>query len=329
MSKSTISKKILFWYDNNKRILPWRKSTSREQKLYFTLVSEFMLQQTQVSTVIPYFKRFVQKIPNFKKLSKTNDQTLMKLWEGLGYYSRARNLKKSAIMIINKFGGILPSNFEDLKSLPGVGDYTSTAVMAIAFNEKFIPLDGNIERILKRVLFLRSDKDISKENMKISKNFFGSSERASDYAQAIMELGALVCRPVSPLCGKCPISINCISYKRKDFSLIKKTKKNKIKYFEVNIYMNENKLLLVRNNKFNFLKNLLIFPMNEIDKSKFNSSPKVKTKIKISNIDMNIVINKNKIKSTNKGIILNRNNIASEVIPSFTKKLFRVASSNV
>ena len=288
-----------------------------------------MLQQTQVSTVIPYFKRFVQKIPNFKKLSKANDQTLMKLWEGLGYYSRARNLKKSAIMINGKFGGILPSNFEDLKSLPGVGDYTSTAIMAIAFNQKFIPLDGNVERILKRALYLRNEKDISKENMQISKNFFGLSERASDYAQAIMELGALVCRPSSPLCEKCPISINCISYKRKDFSLIKKTKKNKIKYFEVNIYMNENKMLLVRNNKFNFLKNLLIFPMNEIDKSKFNSSPKVKTKIKISNIDMNIVINKNKIKSTNKGLILNRKKIVSEVIPSFTKKLFRVASSNV
>ena len=329
MSKSIISKKILFWYDNNKRILPWRKNNSKEQKLYFTLVSEFMLQQTQVSTVIPYFKRFVQKIPNFKKLSKANDQTLMKLWEGLGYYSRARNLKKSAIMINGKFGGTLPSNIEDLKSLPGVGDYTSTAVMAIAFNQKFIPLDGNVERILKRVLFLRSDGDISKENMQISKNFFGLSERASDYAQAIMELGALVCRPTSPLCEKCPISINCISYKRKDFSLIKKTKKNKIKYFEANIYMNENKMLLVRNNKFNFLKNLLIFPMNEIDKSKFNSSPKVKTKIKISNIDMNIVINKNKIKSTNKGVILNRKKIVSEVIPSFTKKLFRVASSNV
>ena len=329
MNKSTISKKILFWYDNNKRILPWRKNTSKEQKLYFTLLSEFMLQQTQVSTVIPYFKRFVQKIPNFKKLSKTNDQTLMKLWEGLGYYSRARNLKKSAIMIVSKFGGILPSNFEDLKSLPGVGDYTSTAIMAIAFNQKFIPLDGNVERILKRVLYLRNEKDISKENMQISKNFFGSSERASDYAQAIMELGALVCRPTSPLCDKCPIRINCISYKRKDFSLIKKTKKNKIKYFEANIYMNENKMLLVRNNKFNFLKNLLIFPMNEIDKSKFNSSPKVKTKIKISNIDMNIVINKNKIKSTNKGLILNRKKIVSEVIPSFTKKLFRVASSNV
>ena len=328
MSKSTISKKILFWYDNNKRTLPWRKNTSKEQKLYFTLVSEFMLQQTQVSTVIPYFKRFVQKIPNFKKLSKANDQTLMKLWEGLGYYSRARNLKKSAIMINDKFGGILPSNFEDLKSLPGIGDYTSTAIMAIAFNQKFIPLDGNVERILKRVLYLRNEKDISKENMQISKNFFGLSERASDYAQAIMELGALVCRPISPLCEKCPISVNCISYKRKDFSLIKKIKRNKTKYFEANIYMNENKMLLVRNNKFNFLKNLLIFPMNEIDKSKFSSSSKAKTKIKISNIDMNIVINKNKIKSTNKGVILNPKNIASEVIPSFTKKLFRVALNN-
>ena len=288
-----------------------------------------MLQQTQVATVIPYFKRFVLKIPNFKKLSKINDQTLMKLWEGLGYYSRARNLKKSATMIFDKFGGILPSNFKDLKSLPGVGDYTSTAIMAIAFNQKFIPLDGNVERILKRVLFLRSDKDISKENMQISKKFFGLSERASDYAQAIMELGALVCRPSSPLCEKCPISISCTSYKRNDFSLIKKKKKNKTKYFEANIYMNEDKMLLIRNNKFNFLKNLLIFPMNEIDKSKFNSSPKVKTKIKISNIDMNIVINKNKIKPINKGVILNRKNIASEVIPSFTKKLFRVASSNV
>ena len=282
-----------------------------------------MLQQTQVSTVIPYFKRFVQKIPNFKKLSKANDQTLMKLWEGLGYYSRARNLKKSAIMINGKFGGTLPSNIEDLKSLPGVGDYTSTAIMAIAFNQKFIPLDGNVERILKRVLYLRSDKDISKENMQISKNFFGLSERASDYAQAIMELGALVCRPVSPLCGKCPISTNCISYKRKDFSLIKKTKKNKIKYFEVNIYMNENKMLLVRNNKFNFLKNLLIFPMHEVKKEKFQSFVGQRLNIKMSNMDMKIILNKNNLNKKIKGdFMLDKNNINKIILPSFTKKIF-------
>ena len=329
MKNNIIPKKILEWYDNNKRILPWRKNNSRQQKFYYTLVSEFMLQQTQVSTVIPYFEKFVQKIPNLKKLSEINDQLLMKLWEGLGYYSRARNLKKSSIIIIDRFKGILPSNFNDLKSLPGVGDYTSTAIMAISFNQKFIPLDGNVERVLKRVLFLRSKEDISKKNMQISKNFFGLSERASDYAQAIMELGALVCKPTSPLCEACPINRNCISYKRKDFSLIKRIKKTKTKYFEANIYINENKMLLIKNDKFKFLKNLLIFPMNEIDKAKFNSSPKTKTKIKISNIDMNIVINKNKIKTTNKGVILNRRNIGREAIPSFTKKLFRVALSNV
>ena len=144
-----------------------------------------------------------------------------------------------------------------------------------------------------------------------------------------MELGALVCKPTSPLCEACPINRNCISYKRKDFSLIKRIKKTKTKYFEANIYINENKMLLIKNDKFKFLKNLLIFPMNEIDKAKFNSSPKTKTKIKISNIDMNIVINKNKIKTTNKGVILNRRNIGREAIPSFTKKLFRVALSNV
>ena len=235
MTSQNIPNKILNWYDNNKRDLPWRKKVSRTQKEYFTLVSEFMLQQTQVKTVIPYFENFISKIPDLKSLSRVRDAKLMKCWEGLGYYSRAINLKKSAKKITNEFRGRLPKNEEDLKSLPGIGDYTSKAIMAIAFNKKIIPLDGNVERILKRVLFLRCDKDISKENMQISKNFFGLSERASDYAQAIMELGALVCRPTSPLCEMCPINRNCIAYKRKDFTLIKKMKKSKIKYFEANI----------------------------------------------------------------------------------------------
>ena len=329
MNNLILTKKILNWYDNNKRTLPWRKKCSQKQREYFTLVSEFMLQQTQVSTVIPYFNNFIKKIPNLNSLAKINEKQLLKYWEGLGYYSRVKNLKKTAKIVVSKYKTKLPNTLDELKKLPGIGEYTASAILAIAFNKPYIPLDGNIERVIKRLLNLKSEIEIRKENLIKKKKILGTSNRPGDYAQAIMELGALVCRPTSPLCDKCPIRINCISYKRKDFSLIKKTKKNKIKYFEANIYMNENKMLLVRNNKFNFLKNLLIFPMNEIDKSKFNSSPKVKTKIKISNIDMNIVINKNKIKSTNKGVILNRKNIASEVIPSFTKKLFRVASSNV
>ena len=134
-----ITKKILYWYDNNKRSLPWRNKCSTKQKEYFTLVSEFMLQQTQVKTVIPYFKNFLKNIPNIEILAKINENKLIKYWQGLGYYSRARNLKKSAKMIIDNYNGRLPNNFEELKKLPGVGDYTASAIVAIVFKEKIIP----------------------------------------------------------------------------------------------------------------------------------------------------------------------------------------------
>ena len=224
MNNQTISKEILDWYDNNKRILPWRKHLTKKQKHYFTLVSEIMLQQTQVKTVIPYFNNFIKKIPNLKKLAKVNDQKLMRCWEGLGYYSRARSLKKTAQKIIKDFNGNLPQKIDELKSLPGIGDYTSTAIMAIAFNKQFIPLDGNVERILKRVFYLKSENEISKENLQIKKSFFGKSNRSSDYAQAIMEIGALICKPTNPSCHDCPIRKNCIAYKKKDFDIKSKKK---------------------------------------------------------------------------------------------------------
>ena len=172
MNNSNIPKKILYWYDNNKRILPWRKHVSKKQKQYFTLVSEFMLQQTQVSTVVPYFNNFVNKIPNIKKLAKVSNNKLMKCWEGLGYYSRARNLKKTAQKINSDFKGNLPSDLEDLKSLPGIGEYTSRAILAIAFNKPVIPLDGNIERLLKRIFYLKKEKQIKIENLNKKKKFF-------------------------------------------------------------------------------------------------------------------------------------------------------------
>jgi len=153
MKNQNIPKNILHWYDNNKRVLPWRKQVSKKQTQYFTLVSEFMLQQTQVKTVIPYFNNFVNKIPNLKKLSIVSEPKLMKCWEGLGYYARARNLKKTAKKVISEFNGDLPSTIAELKTLPGIGDYTSRAIMAIAFNKPIIPLDGNVERVLKRIFY--------------------------------------------------------------------------------------------------------------------------------------------------------------------------------
>ena len=162
MKEKIITKKILKWYDLNKRSLPWRKKKFYPKKQYFTLVSEFMLQQTQVATVIPFFNRFIKELPNLQMLSNVSEKKLFKLWEGLGYYSRARNLKKAAQIIVKNFKGRLPNRFEDLISLPGVGNYTSSAILAIAFNKPFIPLDGNIERILKRYLYLKKKKKLKK-----------------------------------------------------------------------------------------------------------------------------------------------------------------------
>jgi len=324
MNNQSITKEILNWYDNNKRILPWRKHLTKKQKEYFTLVSEIMLQQTQVKTVIPYFNNFIKKIPNLKILAKTNDQKLMKCWEGLGYYSRAKNLKKTAKKIIKEFNGNLPDNIDQLKSLPGVGDYTSTAIMAIAFNKQFIPLDGNVERILKRIFYLKSEKEIRKDNLHRKKSFFGKSNRSSDYAQAIMEIGALICKPTNPWCHECPISKNCIAYKKNDFNIKTKNKFNKVKYFEADIFKSKNKYLLIKNNKFNFLKNLLIFPMREINQKKFKSSLNKRINIKMSNMDMKIAINKkNKKTYLSNSFLLDKDDIKNYTLPSFTKKIFK------
>ena len=327
MRETNIPNKILKWYDNNKRVLPWRKKTSTKNREYFTLVSEFMLQQTQVKTVIPYFENFIKIFPNLKKLAKSSDQKILKNWEGLGYYSRARNLKKTSIKLIKEFNGQLPKDIEKLKSLPGIGEYTSRSILAIAHNKPHIPLDGNVERILKRVFLLKTSDEISKENLNKKKSFFGFSKRSSDYAQAIMEIGALVCKPSLPSCNHCPLTKNCKAFKRKDFLIKSKNKFNKTKYFEANVYKFKNKYLLIKNKKFNFLKNLVIFPMNEINQKKFKYSDQKKINVKMSNMNMKILINKNnKVKKTRDSLFLDKTNIKKYILPSFTKKIFYSAS---
>ena len=327
MNSQNIPNKILYWYDNNKRILPWRKKTSTKQRQYFTLVSEFMLQQTKVKTVIPYFVKFIKKFPNLKSLAYAKEQKILKHWEGLGYYSRARNLKRTAIKLLKEFKGELPNDIERLKSLPGIGEYTSRSILAIAHNEPYIPLDGNVERILKRLFFLKTKNEISKENLNKQKSFFGFSKRASDYAQAIMEIGALICKPGLPSCYSCPLTINCKAYKKKNFVIKSNNKPHKTKYFEANVYRHKDKYLLIKNKKFNFLKNLVIFPMVEIEKKKFNFSDNEKINVKMSNMNMKITINKNtKIKNIKNSLLLDKYNMKKYILPSFTKKIFNSVS---
>ena len=326
MEELLVTKKILKWYDLNKRSLPWRKNVSLQKKLYFTLVSEFMLQQTQVATVIPYFNRFIKNIPSLKILAKVQNKKLIKLWEGLGYYSRARNLKKTAQVVIKNFKGKLPDNFENLISLPGIGNYTASAILAIAFNKPYIPLDGNIERVLKRYLYLKKDKEIQKDNLIQKKSIFGISSRSSDYAQALMELGALICKPNNPLCYQCPISKNCKSYKKKDFNLTKNIKKNKDKYFILKVYKKNQRYLLIKNTKFNFLKNLTIFPMEELSKPKnFNEN----LNFKMSNMNMSIKIQYSKNnKRLPSSYWVDQKKIKNYMLPTFTKKVVKYLERN-
>ena len=320
MNNSTITNKILYWYDNNKRSLPWRKKNSQIKREYYTLVSEFMLQQTQVSTVIPYFKKFIKNIPNLKSLANINEKKLLKYWEGLGYYSRVRNLKKTAKIVVSKYKKKLPSALEELKTLPGIGDYTASAILSIAFNKPFIPLDGNVERIIKRILNLKSEKEISKENIIKKKKILGISNRSSDYAQALMELGALICKPKKPFCEKCPLTKNCKSYKKQDFEIAVKSKKKIDKFFIIKVFKRGNKILLIKNTKFKFLKNFKIFPMEEIKKPQnLNNS----LNLKMSNMNMNINIKRIKeFSNISNGSWIDQTKFNQYTLPTFTKKIF-------
>ena len=321
MKEQLITNKILNWYDINKRSLPWRKKATTKKREYYTLVSEFMLQQTQVITVIPYFNRFIKNVPDLESLAKFDNRKLIKLWEGLGYYSRVRNLKKTSKAIIKDFNKKLPDDLLNLKSLPGIGDYTARAILAIVFNKPLIPLDGNIERVLKRYLYLKKGIQIKKENLIKNKKVFGTSNRSSDYAQALMELGALICKPNNPLCDRCPISKSCKSFIKKDFILTKIKKKDKVKYFLLKVYKKDNKYLLVKNKNFNFLKNFNIFPMQELIRpKKFNQN----LNFKMSNMNMNIEIKNDKItKPIPFSYWINPKKLKKYTLPTFTKKIVK------
>lgn len=204
---------LLFWYGENARELPWRQSPEP----YRVWISEIMLQQTRVEAVKPYFERFMRELPAVRDLAEAGDDRLMKLWEGLGYYSRARNLKKAAIIACENYGGDLPGDYGALLKLPGIGSYTAGAIASIAFGLAEPAVDGNVLRVLSRVTASR--EDIQKQAVKREfENLVRSvmpKDRAGDYNQALIEVGALVCVPNGgPRCGECPMATLCLARER-------------------------------------------------------------------------------------------------------------------
>lgn len=207
-----LQEKLLTWYRQHRRDLPWR----REVSAYRTWVSEIMLQQTRVEAVIPYFERFLHVLPTLPQLAIAEDALLHKLWEGLGYYSRVRNMKKCAQVCVACHDGVLPSSYEALCRLPGIGPYTAGAIASIAYHERVAAVDGNVLRVFSRILANREDvaKAVTKQRyQQYVETFLPAAADVGDFNQAIMELGALICSPnKEPSCDRCPIVSLCRAY---------------------------------------------------------------------------------------------------------------------
>ncbi|MEQ7051625.1 A/G-specific adenine glycosylase [Paenibacillaceae sp. P-4] len=205
--KRYFSRELLLWYRANKRDLPWR----RQSNPYYTWVSEIMLQQTRVETVKPYFERFIGKFPTVEALADAPEEEVLKAWEGLGYYSRARNLQTAAREVKEQYGGQVPNDKAKVSELKGIGPYTSGAIMSIAFNRPEPAVDGNVMRVLSR--YFRLHDDIAKPATRVHMEHLAQElipeGCASDFNQALMELGALVCTPKSPSCLLCPVMEHC------------------------------------------------------------------------------------------------------------------------
>jgi len=277
-----------------------------------------MLQQTQVKTVIPYFNNFVKKIPNLKALSKSNEKKVLKLWEGLGYYTRVKNLHKTSKILIKKYNGQIPESFLKLKELPGIGDYTANILLALIYNHSRVALDGNVKRVLSRLFNI---------NVGDAVNLF-KTERNGDLAEALMEFGALICKPKNPRCHECKLKKMCAYYVSESKIGFKKKIKIESKSYDIFCYLKKNKkqVALTKNNDLGFLKKFNLPKIKEASKKNKNWKFLCNYKNSISNKKLNINLYykfSSKIPSEFNWYSLNK---SSEFIPSFTKKIFKQIS---
>jgi A/G-specific adenine glycosylase len=264
--------KLYTWYQANKRSLPWRENT----KPYDVLVSELMLQQTQVKTVIPKYLNFIKMFPDVKSLSEADLDDVLKAWEGLGYYQRARNLKSCCEYVYNQLEQTFPSTANELKTLKGIGDYTAAAVASICFGENVPVMDGNVIRVISRLFCLDKDprksvKEMARFKQLASEHFLGIYN-SGEINQGLMELGALVCTPKIPSCEKCPIQSDCKACKTntvQSYPVVVKKKRQKKVHLSVLLICNADKLVLVDNTWRGYQKGYKMAPWLESEKEMF------------------------------------------------------------
>ncbi|HWK21826.1 MAG TPA: A/G-specific adenine glycosylase [Ureibacillus sp.] len=260
---------LVEWFNNEKRDLPWRR-TSDPYKIW---VSEVMLQQTRVDTVIPYYNRFLDKYPTIQDLAYAPQEELLKMWEGLGYYSRARNLQAGVREVVEKYNAIVPDNRHDISKLKGVGPYTAGAILSIAYQKPEHAVDGNVMRVLSRVLHIHEDIALPKTRKVFEEavEMLIDQQHPGDFNQALMDLGAMICTPTSPKCLLCPVRDYCTSFHEGDTDQLpvksKKVKTKKVQ-FKVFIAMDpEGRYLLEKRPSEGLLADMWQFPMIEVNEN--------------------------------------------------------------
>lgn len=259
------------WFQREKRDLPWRK----DQDPYKIWVSEIMLQQTRVDTVIPYFNRFIHRFPTPEALAEADEQDVLKEWEGLGYYSRARNLQSAVKEVVARYNGKIPDDPDALGRLKGVGPYTKGAILSIAFDQPEPAVDGNVMRVLSRILYVEEDiaKAATKKLFEQLVRAIISEKDPSSFNQGLMELGALICTPKNPQCMLCPVQEHCAAFRmgiEQSLPVKTKGKKQKVQPYYVILATNDKKEVLIEQRpEDGLLANLWQFPMAQADELDF------------------------------------------------------------
>ncbi len=257
---------LISWYLKHSRKLPWRENPNP----YRIWVSEAMLQQTQVKTVIPYYQRFVLKFPDIASLASADTEQVLKAWEGLGYYARARNLHRAARRVCQDHGGCIPDTYAAFRSLPGVGDYIAAAVLSIAYNQPLCVVDGNVKRVLARLMMI--DDPVNAASAR--ERFQSEADRLLDrkhpgcFNQAMMEFGALICRPGSPRCNECPVKDLCLSFQNDrtvDYPKRKVRPKTPLHHLVAGVVLKDHEILIARRPMEGLLGGLWEFPGGRVE----------------------------------------------------------------
>ncbi len=260
----SISDKLIEWYKINQRDLPWRHTSNP----YYIWLSEVILQQTRIEQGLAYYKRFIQKFPTLKELADSTEEEILKLWQGLGYYTRARNLSLTAKNIVFNLEGVFPDSYSELKKLKGIGDYTAAAIASFAFSRPHAVIDGNVIRVVSRLFAIRESVDTTsgKNEIKRLATSILNYEKPGEHNQAMMELGALVCLPKSPLCSDCPVVSYCVAFKENrqhEFPVKLKKVKIRVRYFNYFFISDGRRFIVVKRSDNDVWRNLYEFPMIE------------------------------------------------------------------